>query len=404
MREFDLIVFGATGFTGRLVAEALLEFPEPDLRWAIAGRNEAKLRAVRGELAERFPGAERVPVVVADVTDADSMAAMAARTRVVCSTVGPYTRYGDATVNACVSNGTDYCDITGEVNWMRSVIDAHHENAVQRQCRIVHAAGFDSVPFDLGVYVLQQAAVERWGAPATTVRTATGRMKGGLSGGTLASMMLIMDSVRRDRRVLRQLANPYVLVPGGTGPDKNEHQRVEHWPEHGVWTGPFIMAGCNTRVVRRSHALLGAPWGEDFSYTEAMGTGRGVRGWVRAQVMRAGLGAMVVILATPLLRALALGRWLPIPGDGPTLHQRTTGHFAAHVVGSRGDRTIAVDVTGEGDPGYLATSRMLAQTALALATDALPPRYGVLTPASVLGEALPPRLERVGIRFTVRSA
>ena len=401
MRDFDLIIFGATGYTGRLVAEALLEFPEPGLKWAMAGRSLDKLKAVRADIATRFPEASEISLVTADVEDAESMGVLAARTRVVCTTVGPYGRLGDAMVAAVMAQGTDYCDLTGEVNWMRKNIDAHHEQAQAKRVRIVHAAGFDSIPFDIGVYALQRAAQAEWGAPATTVKTATRRMKGGFSGGTVASMALLFDSIRNDRSILRLMGNPYALVPGGTGPDKNDSKVVEYWSEHQTWVTPFIMAGCNTRVVRRSHALQGMPWGEDFSYVEAMGTGGGLGGWLRAQVMRLALGAFVTVMAIPFTRWLAVGRVLPAPGDGPTERQRREGHFSTRVIGKRGDQQVTVDVKAEGDPGYLATSRMLAQTAVALAKDALPETYGVLTPGGFMGDALLARLPRVGIRFEV---
>jgi short subunit dehydrogenase-like uncharacterized protein len=404
MRDFDLILFGVTGYTGRLVAEAILEFPEPNLRWALAGRSMDKLESVRAALAERFPEAAELPLVAADVADASSIDALAARTRVVCTTVGPYGRLGDPMVAACVANGTDYCDLTGEVNWMRKTIDAHHEQAQAKQCRIVHAAGFDSIPFDLGVVALQKVAHERWGAPATVVRTATRSLKGGFSGGTIASMALIFDGIRNDRSLLRLMANPYALVPGGSGPDRNDSRSVEHWPDHKTWTAPFIMAGCNTRVVRRTHALLSHPWGEDFSYAEAMGTGPGVKGWVRAQVMRGLLGVLIGAMATPFVRNLAVGRVLPAPGDGPTPEQRASGRFSTRIVGRRGDESVQLDVVGKGDPGYLATSRMLAQTALALACDSLPPVFGVVTPGAAMGEALLARLPKVGVRFEPRTA
>ena len=402
MREFDLIVFGATGYTGRLVAEALLEFPEEGLRFAIAGRSEDKLKGIRSELEARFPAARELAVVTADVEDSESMRAMARRARVICSTVGPYARLGDAVAEACLAEGTDCCDLTGEVHWMRKNIDAHHEAARERQIRIVHAAGFDSIPFDIGVYALQKAAMERLGGPASTVRTITTRLKGGFSGGTVASMALLFDSIKRDRSVLRLMGNPYALDPGFAGPDQNDSRAVCFWPTHEAWTAPFIMAGCNTRVVRRSHALLGRPWGDDFSYAEAMGTGRGARGWLRGQLMRLGLGALVAVMAIPLTRWMAVGTLLPRPGDGPSAHARATGYFSARVVGTRGTERLSLDVIGEGDPGYLATSRMLAQAAVALAKDPLPATYGVLTPGGVMGEALLARLPRVGIRFEVR--
>jgi len=402
MHDFDLIVFGATGYTGRLVVEALLEFPEPGLTVAMAGRNMAKLESVRSEIAERFPAAADLALVQADSHDEASLAAMVQRTRVLCTTVGPYAALGDAVLAACVEHGVDYCDLTGEVHWMRKSIDAHHEQAQSKGIRIVHAAGFDSIPFDIGVFAVQQAAVARWGVPATEVRTATGKMVGGFSGGTVASMALLFDGIRTDRSILRLMGNPYALVPGGTGPDKNDSQAVRFSPDHNTWTAPFIMAGCNTRVVRRSHALQGHPWGEDFSYTEVMGTGRGLKGWLRAHSMRLALGALVTTLAVRWLRSLVVGRFLPSPGDGPTEAARARGCFTGHVVGRRGDDIIRLDVSLTGDPGYLATSRMLAQTAVALAVDELPEIHGVLTPGALLGPSLLRRLPTVGIRFDVR--
>jgi short subunit dehydrogenase-like uncharacterized protein len=402
MHDFDLIVFGATGYTGRLVVEALLEFPEPGLKVAMAGRNLVKLESVRREIAKRFPAASELALIQADSHDEASLSAMVQRTRVLCTTVGPYAELGDSLVKACVEYGVDYCDLTGEVYWMRKNIDAYHEEAKAKGLRIVHAAGFDSIPFDIGVVALQQAALTRWGAPATEVRTATGKMVGGFSGGTVASMALLFDSIRRDRSILRLMGNPYALVPGGTGPDKNDSQAVCFSPDHNTWTAPFIMAGCNTRVVRRSHALQGYPWGEDFSYTEVMGTGRGLKGWLRAQSMRLVLGALVTTLAIRWLRGLVVGRVLPSPGDGPSEAARARGCFNGHVVGRRGEDIIRLDVSLEGDPGYLATSRMLAQTAVALAVDELPQIHGVLTPGAFMGTSLLRRLPTVGIRFDVR--
>ena len=215
-------------------------------------------------------------------------------------------------------------------------------------------------------------------------------------------MGLMFDAIRSDRSVLRLMANPYALVPGGSGPDRNDSRAVSHWSTHDVWTAPFIMAGCNTRVVRRTHALLGYPWGEDFSYAEAMGTGRGLGGWMKAQSIRLGLGALISIMAIPFLRRMAVGTILPNPGEGPSEAERHAGMYKAHVVGERSGETIRLDVIGEGDPGYLSTSRMLAQTAVALACDALPEVYGVLTPGSVVGEQLMERLPRVGVRFALR--
>jgi short subunit dehydrogenase-like uncharacterized protein len=403
MREFDLILFGVTGYTGKLVAEALLASPEPGLKWAVAGRNLEKLKGVVADIARRFPEAASLALVVADVADAAQMADLAKRTSVVCTTVGPYAKLGDAMVAACVAEGTDYCDLTGEVSWMRQNIDAYHSVAAQKKCRIVHAAGFDSIPFDIGVYAVQKHSFDKYGKPSTVITTATRALKGGFSGGTVASMGVLFDAIAEDRTLLRLMANPYALVPGGTGPDKNDSKCVEYWPEHGVWTAPFIMAGCNTRVVRRTHALLGMPWGEDFSYAEASGTGPGVSGWMRAHLLRLALGTLVLSLAVPMVRGVLVGWLLPAPGEGPSERQRREGRFSARVVGECGDERVVVDVSCEGDPGYLATSRMLAQTAVALAKDELPEMYGVLTPGALMGDVLLKRLPKVGVHFKLRS-
>jgi len=399
MRDYDLILFGVTGYTGRLVAEALLESDIGGLRWAFAGRTQSKLEAARERIAQRFPEATAIPLVVADVTDEQSIHEMARSTRVLCTTVGPYALYGGPVLKACVEEGTDYCDLTGEVGFMRASIELHHESAAAKNCRIVHACGFDSVPFDIGVFAAQQKFAERFGRPASTVHTATGKMKGTFSGGTVASMAQLMDTLRVEKQARRTLANPYALVPGGTGPDRNESRDVSYSDAHQQWTTPFIMAGCNTRVVRRSHALLGKPWGEDFSYTEVMGTGTGTRGWIRAHAMRLGLMVFMTVVAIRWLRKLALGRVLPLPGEGPTEQQRTEGFFNTFVHAQDGSDALTLRVTGKGDPGYLATSRMLAQCALSLAKDELPARYGVLTPGAVLGDSLLRRLPRVGVRF-----
>jgi len=405
MRTYDLILFGVTGYTGRLVAEALLESDVAGLRWALAGRTKSKLEAVREQIAQRFPEVSNLPLVLADVDDMDSITAMARSTRVLCTTVGPYARYGAPTVEACVAEGTDYCDLTGEVGFMRKNIDAYQDAAVERRCRIVHACGFDSVPFDIGVYAAQKAFAQKFGRPATWVRSATGRMKGTFSGGTIASMAILMDTLRVDPSARRLLGNPYALVPGATGPDRNESRAVAFSAVHRQWTTPFIMAGCNTRVVRRSHALLGNPWGSDFSYTEVMGTGPDFRGWLRAQGFRLLLGLLMTVVGVRWMRRFAIGRFLPSPGEGPSEQERNEGYFEVHIHASARDAEHSNDlsldfrVIGKGDPGYLATSRMLAQCALALAKDELPERYGVLTPGAVLGDALLKRLPRVGIRF-----
>ena len=271
-REFDLIVWGATGFTGQLVVEYLVQTygVDGDLRWAIAGRNRSKLEAVRRSCLADSP-ARQTPYPVADSDDAGSLAALVAQTRVMCTTVGPYAKYGTPLVAACVEAGTHYCDLTGEVQWMARVIPQYQQAAEASGARIVHTCGFDSVPFDMGNWYLQQVMFERHGVYARQVKARVGRNRGAASGGTIASILNMMEEARHDPSIRRQVANPYALYPAGTpaGQDGPDQTGAIFDPDFKQWTSPFIMAAINTRVVRRSNALLGFPWGEDFRYDEA---------------------------------------------------------------------------------------------------------------------------------------
>ncbi|HEU4729686.1 MAG TPA: saccharopine dehydrogenase NADP-binding domain-containing protein [Kofleriaceae bacterium] len=273
-REFDLILFGATGFTGRLVAEYLQrssgEAGEPrKLRWAIAGRSREKLDAL----------GLGVPVIVGDALDAGAMRELARRTSVVCTTAGPFARYGNELVAACADAGTHYCDLTGEVQWMRRMIDAHHERAKQTGARIVHTCGFDSIPSDIGTWATQQAFIQRFGYPARKVTALFGEQSGGFSGGTVASALETARESTADVRVRALLANPYALDPDPEGPHPDApDERSIGWERHlEMFTVPFVMAQVNTRVVRRGHALAGFPWGKEFVYREVMSTPRGAR-------------------------------------------------------------------------------------------------------------------------------
>ncbi|MEO0998632.1 MAG: saccharopine dehydrogenase NADP-binding domain-containing protein, partial [Pseudomonadota bacterium] len=264
-REFDVIVWGATGFTGRLVAGYLLSRygADGELRWALGGRSEDKLVRIRDELGER--GAA-LPLVTGDSHDAQSMDALAARTRVVCTTVGPYAKYGSELVGACVHAGTHYTDLCGEPQWMRQMIDQHQDAAVASGARIVHACGFDSIPSDMGVYFLQREAHERTGGYLGEVRLGVKAMRGGASGGTVASLMNAVEEGRKDRTIARVLVHPYSLNPDGErdGPDQRDQQTVVYDGNFDAWTAPFVMAGINTKVVRRGHALRGYPYGRGF--------------------------------------------------------------------------------------------------------------------------------------------
>ncbi len=413
--RLDLILYGATGFTGRLVAAYLCErYGAADtLRWGIAGRSTTKLEELRSELASLDPAAAQLPTVLADAAEPATLRSMARHTRVLISTVGPYARYGSDLVAACVEQGADYCDLTGEVPWIRAMIDEHHQRAAEQGRRIVHCCGFDSIPSDLGVFLLQQAARERFGVPLPRTRLLISAMKGGFSGGTVASMMdMVADA--KDPAVRRLLADPYALIPTGAPRGQDSADQMDlRWDEGlGRWTGPFVMAAINTRVVRRSHALLADEgYGSDFSYQEASLLPRGARGWWTGQVMRLGLGAIMLAAVLPGGPRLLTSTILPAPGQGPSREQREAGYFAARILAEGEDaagqtQRLELRVKGKRDPGYGATCRMLAESALCLLQDKqrLPRRFGVLTPASAMGQVLAERLEQVGLRFEVMDA
>ncbi len=401
-RDLDVIVWGASGFTGRLVAEFIVERygASRELRWGIGGRSLAKLEEVRRSLAAIDPAAAELPLIVGDASDRASLGAVVTRARVVLSTVGPYAIHGRELVAACVAHGTDYCDLTGEVPFIRDMIDAHHAGAVASGARIVCCCGFDSIPSDLGVLMLQRYATEKYGAPCSEVRFYVMKAKGGVSGGTIASMMNLMESAGRDPRVRKLAFDAYALTPGERGPDGADQQTARYDAGLAQWTGPFVMAAINTRVVRRSNALLGYAWGRNFSYAEVMATGAGAAGWLRATATSVGTGAAMALAAIAPTRDV-LKMALPSPGEGPSKQARERGSFEVKLVGLCDGRRLVGTVAGKGDPGYAATARMIAESAVCLAKDELPPGGGVLTPASCMGDALIARLRAAGMRFDV---
>jgi short subunit dehydrogenase-like uncharacterized protein len=407
LRQYDVLLWGATGFTGKLVAEYLAQHHGVgrSLRWALGGRSRPKLEAVRASLASIDPRAEELPIVVGDSADRASLDRLAVDTRVVCSTVGPYAVHGRELVAACVEAGTDYCDLTGEPQFVRAMIDVHHERAAATGARIVHCCGYDSIPSDLGTLVVQATAREKLGAPCAEVKCFAGESKGGVSGGTAASMVEIMDEVARDAGVRKLLADPYALDPGRgePGPDGQDQRGVRWDADLGMWTGPFVMAAINARVVRRSNALLGYAWGRGFRYREAMSFGRGPKGWMMAAGVTTGLAVGIGAMAVGPVRRLVAKRVVPQPGEGPSKATRDSGFFVTRLVGSTEDGRAAVRVTvrGKSDPGYGETAKMLSESALCLALDgdAIRKEGGVLTPASCMGMRLVERLRAAGMTF-----
>jgi short subunit dehydrogenase-like uncharacterized protein len=400
-REHDIVLHGATGFVGALVAAYLAEAAPADVRIALSGRSRDKLERTRAELPSAAQGWE---LVVADAADPTALAALAASTRVVVSTVGPYTTYGLPLVEACARAGTHYADLTGEVLFVREAIDRCDALARESGARIVHSCGYDSIPSDLGVLLLHEAAGEL--ADVRLVAT----MKGGLSGGTVASMRAQMDAMRHDPAARRLAAEPHALSPDRAAepapvqpPDAAPPGRLRD----GTWTAPFVMAGYNTRIVRRSNALTDWSYGRGLRYGEVMGCGRGVRGAAAAGGITAGLvgalAGMSAAMTTAPTRAL-LDRVLPAPGSGPSAEARAAGWFRSelHAVASGGRRFRAI-VAGPGDPGYAATAVMLGESALCLAENATGGRAGSLTPATAMGRALVERLRKAGHTYDVHA-
>jgi short subunit dehydrogenase-like uncharacterized protein len=384
-REFDIVVYGATGYTGRLVAEHFVrEYSgRPGApKWAMAGRSKDKLAEVR----DLIGAPAGTPLIVADADEPGTLDAMCHRTRVVLTTVGPYQLYGSELVAACARSGTDYADLCGEPAWMREMIDAHHAHAKASGARIAFSSGFDSIPFDLGVLMLQKEAARRFGKPAPRVRGRVRDMKGTFSGGTAASLTATMKAVAKNPRLVALLSSPFALTPGFEGPDQPAGMIPHYEDDLGRWAAPFIMATINTKNVHRTNFLLDHPWGEDFRYDEMMLTSPGEAG-------KAAANAVVGMLKNPF------GTKPPAPGEGPSAEERENGYYDVLFVGEMptGEK-LRYAVIGRYDPGYGSTSRMLAETGMALLeSDAA---GGIGTPGSILGEALVERLrEHAAIRF-----
>ncbi len=405
-REFDIILWGATGSAGRRVAHHLARrIGNGPLKWAIGARNQVKLEAVRDALPRT---GNEVAILIGDSHDRSFLDTMAARTRVVVSTVGPFALYGTELLEACVSNGTHYCDLSGEVQWMRAMIDAHQSEARETGARIVHACGHDSIPSDLGVQFLQEAAMQRHGKPCMRIATRITRMKGGFSGGTAASFVNAMELRETDPDFDALSTDPYALCPKGErqgpeGPDRMMPVSVTYDEDMKAWTNPYFMAPMNSKVVRRTNALMGYAYGRDFSYSETAMTTGGPGGWWAA--MRHALfgRAFLIAMAIPATRRLLERHVLPKSGEGPSAETREAGYYELIQIGEMPDGTILkARIMGQGDPAIESTSRMLVEAALCLAEDAdrISVGGGFWTPASALGSLLRDRVsEHAGLKF-----
>ena len=403
-QQRHLTVFGATSFVGQILTRYLYgRFgTDGDLRWAIAGRSERKLRELHGSL---YPKAAKLPQIVANAGDEKALREMCAESRVVISTVGPYALYGEPLVKICANTGTDYCDLTGEVQWIRRMIRKYEGAARASGARIVHCCGFDTIPSDLGVHFLQKHAMQKYGRTCPRVKLRVKAMRGGASGGTIASMLNVVKEASDDPELRRELANPYSLCPDGYTPQLRQPNvsLAEYDTDFKSWIAPFVMAAVNTRIVHRTNALSKQAYGADFRYDEAVLRGDGFKGRAAATSMGAGLGAFMAAAAVPPTRWV-LERFLPGPGEGPSPEEQRNGFFDIRILGRTEGHTLQVKVTGDRDPGYGSTGKMLGQAGACLALDTPKANTpgGFWTPATIFGDRLIDRLTRYsGLRFEV---
>jgi short subunit dehydrogenase-like uncharacterized protein len=401
LQEFHVVVYGATGYTGRLVAEHMFKSYGAGgaVTWALAGRDDGKLRAIRSEIG----APDTLPILVANAREPASLDALAQRARVVISTVGPYQLYGEPLVAACARNGTDYVDLCGEPAWMAAMIAKYDAAAKESGARIVFSCGFDSIPFDCGVWYLQQEAQKRFGAPCVKVRGRVRKMKGTFSGGTLASMLATLEAGRKDPSIVKTMLNPYALVSDAPKTRQPSGGDVVH--DEGIgWSAPFVMAAINTKNVHRTNALRGWAYGRDFTYDEMQLMGDGSKGESLARAALKQSRTQMGLLSFGPTRALLKSFVLPKPGQGPSKRERETGLYDVLYVGETAEgRSLRASVQGDMDPGYGSTSKMLSEAALCLInTPKTDTPGGIWTPAAAMGDPLIARLQaRAGLTFGV---
>jgi len=390
--KFDIVVYGATGFTGKLVAEYLAAHytGKDDPKWAMAGRSRQKLAEVRDAIGAPADTA----LIVAEGGDAASLKAMVDQTRLVISTVGPYQLYGSDLVAACAASGTDYLDLCGEPLWMRKMIDAHEAAAKSSGARILFSCGFDSIPFELGVFYVEQAAKKVFGAPANRVKGRVRNMKGTFSGGTAASARATFAAVANDLSLVSMVQDPFVLTPGFDGPKQPRGNKPVLDEDMGSWTAPFVMATINTRNVHRSNMLMNFPYGKDFVYDEMVLTGPGAQGEANAKK---------VVAAVNAERMGASGG--PKPGEGPSKEERENGMYDLLFVAIAPDgKQVRAAVRGDRDPGYGSTSKMISECAICLLRDTPDVPAGIWTPGAAMGDRLIKRLvDHAGLTFEVEA-
>ena len=385
-REFDVVIFGASGYTGKLVAEYMHDQYGDDqsIKYAIAGRNTEKLLEVKKDLNLN----EDITILEVDSTDLDSLDKMTTSAKCILTTVGPYQLYGSKLVESCAKNGTDYVDLTGEPGWMYEMINAHKETAQKSGARLVFSCGFDSIPFDLGVYFVQNAAKEKFGKPAPHVRGRVKAMNGEFSGGTIASLGATMSTLKEKPELIKVLANPFSLTEGFEGPSQLDDSKPLLDEKMNMWLAPFVMAPINTKNIHRSNALLDHAYGKDFCYDEMMIAGEGDEGEQIAKAMSSG---------NPMG-----GDNVPQPGEGPSKESREQGNYDVLFFADLEEGSIGARVTGDMDPGYGSTSKMIAESALCLVQDCSNLAGGIYTPAPSMGKKLIDRLiKKAGLTFDI---
>jgi len=386
-KTFDVVIYGATGFTGQLVVEYMLKQygNDKNISWAMAGRSHDKLTAIRDELG--VP--EEIPLLTVDSNKRESIASMVGQTKCVLTTVGPYQLYGGDVVAECVSQGTDYVDLCGEPGWMHEMINEHADEAKQTGARIVFSCGFDSIPFDLGVYFLQNQVTALHGKPASNVRGRVRAMNGEFSGGTAASMFATMASLKEKPELLGVLVNPFALSNGYTGPDQAPDSKPIYDDKLETWVAPFFMAPINTKNVHRSNALMNHAYGKDFCYNEMWIAGPGDEGKAAAEFI-----ASMDMLG---------GEDAPKPGEGPSKESRDNGNYDVLFCADMPDgSSIHASVQGDMDPGYGSTSKMIVESALCLVQDCADLGGGIYTPAPAMGDKLIARLQaHAGLTFKI---
>ena len=406
-RSFDIIVHGATGFTGRLVVEYLLEHYGLDnelFNWAISGRNQKKLKKLKKGLSEEYIEAKDIKIFIADSFDKKSIEKLSKSAKVIISTAGPYIKYGINLISACSHNGTHYCDLTGEVPFIRESIDAYDEIAKNNKSKIIHSCGFDSIPSDLGVLLLQSEAVKKYDLNINEIKYYVKGTKGGFSGGTIASMIAISKYIKSRPGLSGLLGNPYALNSENyNGPSISSLRSVKWDKDIELWLAPFIMSGINTRIVRRSNELLDFKYGDNFKYSEVTSYPKGIRGFFRAYLMLISLGLTKMLMSFGPTFWFIKKFYLPSPGEGPSKEKRENGFFKVFLNGYVGEKQMSCTITGNRDPGYSGTARMLTESALSLILDKddTPENFGVLTPSSGIGKVLIKRLSDKGIVFNI---